>query len=201
MPHNSYEVISLYFDDSDLSMFYDHAHGVQQRYKYRLRAYRDSQGNLQEKMFFEKKIKNDQRGSKERIAIEDHFGKNSLRQHGDLNVLLGVGVRLHEMSNLSMFDLRKVIPRAFVSYHRKRYASANAAAEINIDTRLTATGVSKLNSALRTVRANFLVMEEKWHDPPTTDRRLIKGLNSKGYPSAFSKYMWAMQSTQPKTII
>lgn len=194
MPHKNYQVMSLYFDDSDFSLFYDHTNGANYRYKYRLRAYRDGQGKLQENMFFEKKIKKGSTGTKERFEIKDAFKKIDSEVQDDLKILCQVAAGLQRPGKFSTYP-SGLEPCAFISYHRQRYTNLKLTTEFTIDTNINAAGVSKLNSRIRSVQADFFVVEEKCEQLQNSSRDLKERLNQKAYPNAFSKYIWMLQRT------
>ena len=200
MPDQNYQVMSLYFDDSDISSFYDHTNGTNYRDKYRLRAYRDSRGNLQKTMFFERKIKRGSIGAKERIEIEGAPKGIVSAKTGDVEVLCQVAAELHWPAKFATCP-SGMAPRAFISYDRQRFTNSRQATEVTLDTNINATGVSKLNSRMRSVHADFYVVEEKCEQGQYSNRELAERLNEKAYPTAFSKYIWALQEIFPNAIV
>lgn len=128
-------------------------------------------------------------GAKKRIVVKDDFQKIVLDERRDFAVLLRVASRLDELQNSAKCASRPVMPAVLVSYTRQWFSSLRVESDINIDTKLSAIGVSKLNSGLRSIHANFLSVDEKYEKFKTANRRLSERLTRRAYPTAFLKYM------------
>ena len=190
-----YKVFSLYFDDTHLSSYHDHADGTSKRSKFRLRAYGDGTGTISKNIFFETKSKNGPYGSKVRTLLPKEANIPSIREDTCLKFLLHCANLRFSYQLLDHGTTHQLFPTFFITYNRQRFGCVRSQTEFNLDSHLTVTPISRLMKAQRPITTRFEVLEEKYENFDPNNRRLIDMINNISYPTAFSKYIWAIEQS------
>ena len=165
------EVNSLYYDDIKFTSINDNLSGITPRTKYRLRWYKDKNGN-QGKFQFEKKIKNDITGYKEIIIIDNNIN------------IFDKEISIKNLQKITGYSNEKIFPIHYspvlICSYIREYYEAKDGSRFTIDKNIKFKRIN--NKFIDTSKYNFLstnqiIMELKF-DPSnkTTMSKLIKKL-------------------------
>ena len=192
---NDYNVFSLYFDDTDLTSYNDHINGAMKRSKFRLRAYGNKSGTISKNIFFETKSKDGNFGSKVRSLLTEPMNIPIIQKDDCLTLLLEYASSedLYQLQNHWL--THRQFPTFFITYNRQRFGNMRSQTEFNLDSDITAIPISRLMRYHKSITSNFQVLEEKYKIFDAENRTVINKINHISYPTAFSKYIWAIENS------
>lgn len=183
-----YTVNSLYFDDMNLSSFFDKEEGINNRKKFRIRRY-----NNLDKIYLEKKTKVSNLSSKNRIEISPNIYYKILELNLSLKDLNNNGKLLQEFYIEQKINLLR--PQIIVSYDRISYFNKEKGYRITFDTNIAMKKdintffSDEKESAL--IGDNIIILEIKTKNKlPEHIQNIIN--NSNIQRVAYSKYYNAM---------
>ena len=185
-------VNSIYFDDSNLSCFYENLEGNANRTKMRVRWYGKSNVTDAQHLTLEIKWKQSGSGSKDKFQIATPSSLTNFRAHCYRELYL----QLNNNNEASLGRALKILsiaqPTVLVSYSRRYYSSPALECRLTVDECLTAMPLKPLLRVNGTVvKESVRIVELKY--PVHQQTRIEQYISSVPYNSrSFSKYSWAV---------
>lgn len=159
-----YVVTSLYFDDIYNTALYEKALGINDREKYRIRVYNDSDSVI----LLEKKVKSNNYVAKEKIKLSKADYYNILNNNLDKLDKLDLSNSL--LKELTLKAKQKLLkPVVIVRYNREAYIEKNGNVRITFDKRLE-TGINNIDllkkdsTYISAFENNEIILEVKYDE-------------------------------------